>query len=66
MDAERIPARLFAQLNHQLWGVEEHIKRQNRWAEIENFSGRSVLAIRQDIHAKILSMNLTAMVSNVA
>lgn len=66
LDAERIPARLFAQLYHKRWGVEEHYKRQKRWAEIENFSGRSVLAIRQDIHAKILSMNLTAMVRNLA
>jgi hypothetical protein len=66
LDAERIPARLFAQLYHKRWGVEEHYKRQKRWAEIENFSGRSVLAIRQDIHAKILAMNLTAMVRNVA
>lgn len=48
------------------WGVEEHYKRQKRWAEIENFSGRSLLAIRQDIHAKILAMNLAAMVRNAA
>jgi hypothetical protein len=66
LDAERIPARLFAQLYHKRWGVEEHYKRQKRWAEIENFSGRSLLAIRQDIHAKILAMNLAAMVRNVA
>jgi len=66
LDAERIPARLFGQLYHKRWGVEEHYKREKRWAEIENFSGRSVLAIRQDIHAKILAMNLTAMVRNVA
>ena len=66
LDEQRIPARLFAQLYHKRWGVEEHYKRQKRWAEIENFSGRSLLAIRQDIHAKILSMNLAAMVRNVA
>ncbi len=65
LDAERLP-RLFAQLYHKRWGVEEHYKRQKRWAEIENFSGRSLLAIRQDIHAKILAMNLAAMVRNVA
>jgi len=66
LEAERIPARLFAQLYHKRWGVEEHYKRQKRWAEMENFSGRSLLAIRQDIHAKILAMNLSAMVRNVA
>ena len=37
-----------------------------RSPEIENFSGRSLLAIRQDSHAKILAMNLATMVRNVA
>ncbi len=46
--------------------VEKHYQRQKRWAEIENFSGRSLLTIRQDIHVKILAMNLAAMVRNVA
>ncbi len=66
LDEQRLPSRLFAQLYHKRWGVEEHIKRQKRWAEIENFSGRSLLAVRQDIQAKILAMNLAAMVRNVA
>jgi hypothetical protein len=66
LEEQRLPARLFAPLYHRRWGVEEHYKRQKRWAEIENFSGRSVLAVRQDIHAKILAMNLAAMVRQVA
>ena len=66
LDAERIPARLFGQLYHTRWGVDDHTEREKRWPAIENFSGPSVLAIRQDIHAKILAMNLTAMVRNVA
>jgi hypothetical protein len=66
LEEERLPARLFAQLYHRRWSVEEHYKRQKRWAEIENVSGRSVLAVRQDIHAKILAMNLAAMVRHVA
>ena len=66
LDAKRIPARLFAQLYHKRWGVEEHYKRRKRWAEIENVSGRSLLAIRQDIYAKILAMNLAAMVRKFA
>ena len=63
---QRLPTRLFGQLYHRRWGGEENYKRQKRWAEIENLSGRSVLAVRQDIHAKILAMNLAAMVRNVA
>lgn len=66
LDEKRLPARLFAQLYHRRWGVEESYKRQKRWGEIENLSGRSVLAVRQDIHATILAMNLAAMVRNVA
>jgi hypothetical protein len=66
LEEKRLPARLFGQLYHRRWSVEESYKRQKRWAEIENLSGRSVLAARQDIYAKILAMNLAAMVRNVA
>jgi hypothetical protein len=66
LDEERLPARLFGALYHKRWSAEEHIKRQKRWAEVENLSGRSPLAVRQDIQAKILAMNLAAMVRNVA
>jgi hypothetical protein len=66
LDERRLPARLFAALYHRRWRLEEHYKRQKRWAEIENLSGRSVLAVRQDIHAKLLAMNLAAMLRNVA
>jgi hypothetical protein len=34
--------------------------------EIENFSGRSVLAVQQDAHAKILALNLASMVRGLA
>ena len=66
LDEARLPARLFAQLYHRRWSVEESYKRQKRWLEVENLSGRSVLAVRQDIHAKILALNLAAMVRAVA
>jgi len=66
LEEERLPARLFGALYHQRWSAEEHIKRQKRWGEVENLSGRSALAVRQDIQAKILAMNLAAMVRNIA
>lgn len=66
LDEARLPARLFAQLYHRRWSVQESYKRQKRWLEVENLSGRSVLAVRQDIHAKILALNLAAMVRAVA
>jgi hypothetical protein len=66
LDEERLPARLFGQLYHRRWNTEESYKRQKRWLEIENISGHSVLAVRQDVHAKILALNLTAMLRAVA
>jgi hypothetical protein len=53
---------LLAQLCHETWGVKEQIKRPNRWNERGNCSGRSVLAIRKDIHDKILAMHLAVIV----
>jgi hypothetical protein len=66
LEEERLPARLFKALYHRRWGAEESYKRQKRWLEIENVSGRSVLAVQQDVHAKILALNLSSMVRGVA
>ena len=66
LDEKRLPARCFAALYHKRWSTEESYKRQKRWLEIENFSGRSPLALHQDFRAKILALNLTAMVRYVA
>jgi hypothetical protein len=66
LDTERLPNRAFGALYHKRWNVGEGIKRQKRRAEIENFSGRSPLVIAQDVHAKILALNLAAMVRLVA
>ncbi len=66
LEEDRLPTKAFKMLYHKRWSVEENIKRQKRWAEIENFSGRSVLVIRQDFHAKILALNLAAMARLVA
>jgi hypothetical protein len=40
--------------------VEEDYKTMKHWIEIENFSGKSVLSIYQDFHAKVFSKNLTS------
>lgn len=63
MDAQFYPAEQFAWLYHQRWGIEENFKRIKQWVEIENFSGKSALSVRQDFHAKILATNLTALMS---
>lgn len=66
LDEQRYPSALFASLYHQRWSTEENYKRGKRWAELESFSGLSPLALRQDFHAKILALNLAAMIRAVA
>lgn len=61
MDKKQYPLRAFKALYHLRWQIEEGYKKQKSWIEIENFTGKSVLSVRQDFHARILSLNLTAM-----
>ena len=66
MDEQAFPASAFKELYHLRWGAEENYKRLKQWVEIENFSGKSALSVKQDFYAKVLSTNLTAMVANAA
>ncbi|EIC23467.1 transposase family protein [Thiorhodovibrio frisius] len=67
LEETRLPARLFKDLYHRRWGVEEGgYKVTKVRAEMENLSGRTSLAVRQDMHAKVLAMNLAAMLRAVA
>jgi hypothetical protein len=61
IEKRQYPRASFKALYHLRWQVEEGYKKQKNWLEIENFSGESELAIRQDFHAKVLSQTLTAM-----
>lgn len=61
MDAEIYDVSLFKSLYHLRWGIEENYKRLKQWVEIENFSGKSALSVKQDFYAKIVSSNLTAL-----
>jgi hypothetical protein len=63
MDTERYPSHIFKSLYHARWGIEENYIRLKQWVEIENFSGKSALSVKQDFHAKILAMNLTAIIA---
>jgi hypothetical protein len=66
LDRLAYPTRGFAKLYASRWGVEENYKREKVRLEIENFSSCSVLTIRQDFHAKIIALNLAAMLEWVA
>lgn len=58
LDTQSSPRELFADLYHLRWPVEEDYKTMKQWIEIENFSGKSVLSVYQDFHAKVFSKNL--------
>ena len=66
MDEQAFPVSEFKALYHLRWGAEENYKRLKQWVEIENFSGKSVLSVKQDFHAKVFTTNLTSMVTNAA
>jgi len=60
LDSKKNPHQQFAELYHLRWPVEEDYKTMKQWIEIENFSGKSVLSIYQDFHAKVFSKNLVS------
>jgi hypothetical protein len=63
LDTQKYPHSEFASLYHLRWPVEEDYKVMKRRIEVENFSGKSVLSVYQDFHAKVFSKNLTAVLS---
>ncbi len=63
IDKELYPYDIFAELYHERWFVEEDYKKIKCWLEIENFTGKSVLSVYQDFHARVFSKNLTQILS---
>ncbi len=53
MDTEHCDTKLFKSLYHHRWGIEENYKRLKQWLEIENFSGKSALSVKQDFMPKL-------------
>lgn len=60
------PSAWFKHLYHLRWGVEEAYKREKCRLEIENFSGLSAQVVRQDVYAKLFTLNLAAICAWVA
>jgi len=60
------PISIFKELYHQRWPVEESYKVMKSRIEVENFTGTSKLAVYQDFHAKVFTMNLTAILAHPA
>jgi len=61
LDASTYESSAFKSLYHLRWGIEENYKRLKQWVEIENFSGKSVLSVKQDFYAKIVAANVTSL-----
>ena len=64
IDKKALPRKLFRELYHLRWPVEEDYKKMKSWIEIENFSGKSVESVHQDFYAKVFAKNLTAVIAS--
>jgi hypothetical protein len=59
-DFDKYPYSDFEQLYHYRWNEEEAYKLLKCRIELEDFSGKTAKAVRQDFHAKVLLMTLCA------
>ena len=66
MGKDLYPHKVFKELYHLRWTVEENYKTSKYRIEIENFSGKSAESVYQDFHAKVFTMNLTAATTHPA
>lgn len=65
-DRKRIHHSEFKRLYHKRWRIEETFKRLKSRLEVENFSGKSPLAVQQDFQAKVVAYNFSALLSQAA
>lgn len=63
LDAQEHPAGSFRELYALRWGVESGYKLLKCRAQLEQWSAKSEEGIRQDFHAKVMTLNLTAALS---
>ncbi len=66
LDLEKYPNSIFKKLYALRWGIETYYHLLKERVELENFSGKSVLAIKQDFYAKSFIVNFTEMLSKPA
>jgi len=60
LDCKKYPVEDIAELYHFRWNEEEGYKLFKARLEVENFSGKTALAIKQDFFAKVFIMSLCA------
>lgn len=61
LDEALYPTAQFGELYHQRWGIETYYGLIKSRLDLENFSGLSAEAIRQDLHATVFLSNLESM-----
>lgn len=59
-DSEKYKYTEFDKLYHYRWSEEEAYKLLKSRIELENFSGKTAVAVKQDFHAKVFLMTLCA------
>jgi len=59
-NTQEYPCELFKELYHYRWNEEEAYKLLKNHIELEDFSGKTAKAVRQDFHAKIFLLTLSA------
>lgn len=60
LDTQKYPLVDFKEIYHLRWGIEEGYKMFKSRIEIEAFTGKSVVSVKQDIYAKTMMMSLCA------
>lgn len=60
LDQEKHPIEDFKELYHYRWNEEEVYKLLKRRVEVEQFSGKTALAVKQDFYAKVFLLTLCA------
>jgi hypothetical protein len=63
VNTKKYPIAIFHDLYHHRWPVEEDYKAIKCRMELENFSGKSVLSVYQDFHAKVFTKNLVCIMA---
>jgi len=63
IDTKLYPIDIFHDLYHNRWPVEEDYKAIKCRMELENFTGKSVLSVYQDFHAKVFAKNLVSIMA---
>ena len=63
VDMEAFPYEDFPELYHLRWNEEEGYKLLKARAEVECFTGKTALAVKQDFHARVFAMGFCAILA---